>query len=469
MIYRPRLTLPYADGEMEAILSDALGVLKQIGIACGHHESVARILAHPGVAYDGKRLKFEPDLVAAHVEGIRRRNRAVTQQEPPFEALASWACLNICDPETGQVRPPTTADAAQMTRLMDARGCGDWSIPVIPADADRRQTAIVCEYVALTNSRRLGGFLPVTDVQEAEFLIAMNRAVGRTYRLVEQVSISPLRFNDHGLAMALAFQGRDDVVVTLTGAIPGVGVTVPFPVRSALVENAAESLALSIAVERLGFGRGGVGLSLQPYDFQHATMVFGGPEWMLYDVLNRQMYEFLNRQPQRFGAFRSIARMPDPQAAAERSAALLWQALLGARRFRGAGQLAVDEVFSPQQVVIDDEMLAQTARVVRGLDPQAGAADVLAEVAEGLEDGTYMDKPSTARAFRDFCIFPPLFHRYNVGHWRAIGRPTVLAEAWEKAKEQIRSCDFQLSASQSDELERVYAEALRAAVNRRVS
>jgi trimethylamine:corrinoid methyltransferase-like protein len=374
--------------------------------------------------------------------------------------MAPWCCLEYADPRTGQVRPPTTADAVEMARMMDARGGRNWPITLIPADVNRRHMTLACEHIALSNTAKLGGFTIAMDPQEIEFLIEMNQAAGRTFTLVEQISISPLRFNDHGLEAHRRFAGRSDVRVILTGAMACVGSSAPLPIRSAMVQLAAEAIALSLAGSALaGGGGGGFGGEIFPFDFQHALLVFSGPEDMLYWALHKQLLEFLNGTPVRGGSFHSMGRQPDPQATAERTALALWQAIHGARRFHGAGQLAIDHVFSPQQAVIDDEIMAIVAHVVRGLDPLAGPADPVAEIAEGVAGGTFIDQPATAEGFRKVAFFPQLFHRYNVGHWHALGGPTILAEAWEKAQEQIRSCQFHLSDSQQRDLDRIYAKA----------
>ncbi len=464
MYYRPQLSRPYSDGELEDILTDALRVLERIGIACGHRETVDRVTAEQGIVWEEGRLKFDPDTMRGHVEDVRRRNAATPDEEPAFEALASWCCLNYADPETGQVRPPTTEDAAQMTRLMDARGCSYWSIPLVPMDVPPQHATLTGEYIAMKHSRGLGGFMTVIDPQEIEFLIEMNQAVGRTYLLDEQIGISPLRFNDHGLEAALKFVGRDDVKVILVGAMPSVGSTTPLAVRSALVQSAAEGLGLSLTRVRLGMGEGGFGAALYPFDFQYTTMPFGSAESAFYYAVSLQMVGFLNGRTSRFGAFRSIARMPDAQAAAERATNALWQAMLGIRRFTAIGQLALDEVFSPQQVIIDDDILAHVARIIRGLDPLAAGGDVVEEIAAGVTEGNFLGERATVKGYREFMHFPELFHHYNVGRWRAEGCPTILSEAWERARQQIASCDFHLPDDRQRDLDRIYQKALKAIV-----
>ena len=100
-------------------------------------------------------------------------------------------------------------------------------------------------------------------------------------------------------------------------------------------------------------------------------------------------------------------------------------------------------------------------RVLRGMDPLAGSADVVAEIAEGLQLGSFLGTRATVKGYRQSSHFPKLFERYNVGHWRAKGTPTILAEAWRRAQEQIEACDFHLPAEQQKALDSIYRKALK--------
>jgi hypothetical protein len=84
---------------------------------------------------------------------------------------------------------------------------------------------LAAERIALTNSRHLGGRLTVTDPVEVAFLIAMNLAAERRYRLVQQVGISPLKLNAEGLETATRFVENPDVDVFLAGYIRMAGAT----------------------------------------------------------------------------------------------------------------------------------------------------------------------------------------------------------------------------------------------------
>ncbi|MBM3501539.1 MAG: hypothetical protein FJX74_23030 [Armatimonadetes bacterium] len=451
----PRLDPPLPEADLARILDRALAVLAEIGVECTDEAITAQITERSGGACSGGRLRFAAGAMRAHLDS----RRASGPPEPDDRRLsmgACWAGLNYCDPETLEVRPATSDEAAQMARLWDARGTSS-VVPVQPGDVPPALVTLAAERIGLLHSRYLGGSLTVTDPEEVRFLVEMNLVADRKYRLVEQVAISPLRLNCRGVRTALAFRDRSDLTVSLTSGIPIAGATCPLDPRAALVQSTAEALAFDAISVALGFG-GGISLRVEPFDFQYSGIVFGSPEWCLYRAAVLQMNEYLTGRPVRSGMFRSTAKVPDEHAACERTASVLWQALLGVRHFGAVGQLSVDEVFSPQQAVIDREILAYVQRLLDGLDLSA-QPDPLALIAEGVAQGSFVGTADTATRFRDFYAFPGLFRHWSVNRWRAEGAPSLLAEAWARAKEEIACSTHTLSVEQEREIDVLYARA----------
>ncbi len=456
--WKPVIIPPWSLSDLEEILNDAVRVLGKIGVECTHQRVRQHLARWKGVSWDERRVYFSEDLVRAHLENRRSSLRQQTEKEQTqFRLGGCWAGLNYCDPETQQVRPASSAEAAQMARLWDSRGL-DGVIPVMPGDVPPALATLTAERIALENSRFLGGSLTVTDPEEVRYLIDMFAAAERRYRLVEQVGISPLKLDPQGLATALCFVENPDVEVVLTGFIPMAGTTCPLDPRSALIQSVAETLALDMVCSALGISGSGLSIRVEPFDFQYSFIVFGSPEWCLYRALVIQTNEFLTGQPARYGMFRSVAKKPDSQAACERTASVLWQALLGARVFGGVGQLSVDEVFSPQQAVLDREILAYVKRTVEGLDLSA-EVDPLTLIEEGVREGNFVGVPDTVSRFRKFYWFPEIFRHWNLGRWQAEGQPSILDEAWAQARQEIASSTFQLKESQRAEIERIYQKA----------
>jgi trimethylamine:corrinoid methyltransferase-like protein len=344
-----------------------------------------------------------------------------------------------------------------MCRLWDARGLRG-IVPVVPGDVSPGLVTLTAERLALEHSRFLGGSLPVADAEDVRFLTDMNLAAGRRYQLLEHVGISPLRLDPGALDIALLFQHNPDLDVTLGGFMPIAGATAPLDPRSALVQAVAESVGFDILCSVLGFPDG-FGLGLYPFDFRYGAIVFGSPEWCLYDALCLQMMEYLSGRPVLHGNLRSTGKRPDSQATCERAASALWQALLGVRHFGSAGQLSTDEVFSPQQAVLDREILAYVERVVRGIDLGPPEVDALELIRAGVREGSFLGVMDTVTRFRDFYSFPDIFRHWSVRGWRAAEKPSVLDEAWARAQEEIATSRFHLADDQARAVEKLYGKA----------
>lgn len=457
--WTPNIIPPWSSSDLNGILNDALRVLEEIGVECTHEGVRDRLAEWGGTSFVARRVFFTNARVRAYLDKRRSLSgKSCRDETVEFSMGGCWAGLNYCDPKTQELRPASSEESAQMARLWDARGLSG-VVPVMPGDVPPALATLAAERIALENSRFLGGFLTVTDPEEIRFLIDMNLTAGRRYHLVEQVGISPLRFNDEGLATALCFLGNPDVDVSLTGFIPMAGATCPLDPRSAVVQSVAETLALNIVCSALGISGGGLGIRVEPFDFQYSSIVFGSPEWCLYRALVFQMTEYLTGVPTRHGMFRSVAKRPDTQAACERTASVLWQALLGARHFGAVGQLSVDEVFSPQQAVLDKEILGYVKRVIDGLDLRPGAVDPVAVIQEGVREGSFIGVADTVCRFRDFCYFPDIFRHWNLGRWRAENLPSILDEAWARAKQEIASSTYQVEDKQREQIVRIYQKA----------
>ncbi len=457
--WTPNIVPPWSPMDLEAILNDALSVLEKIGVECTHEGVRDRLADQGGVWFVDRRVYFAEARVRAHVEGMRGLSgKSRSEDDAQFSLGGCWAGLNYCDPETQEVRPASSGEAAKMARLWDARGLSG-VVPVIPGDVPPALATLAAERIALKNSRSLGGSLTVIDPEEVRFLIDMSTAAGRRYHLMEQVGISPLRFDEKGLATALCFLDDPDVDVSLSGFIPMAGATCPLDPRSALVQSLAEELALDVVRSCMGISGSGPALRVDPFDLQYAAIVFGSPEWCLYRALVMQMSEHLTGRPTRDGMFRSVAKRPNAQAACERTASVLWQALLGARHFGAVGQLSVDEVFSPQQAVLDQEILGYVKRTIDGLDFRPEAVDPLALIGEGVREGSFVGVADTVSRFREFCYFPDVFRHWSLGRWRAEGQPSILDEAWARARQEIARSAHRLDEKQERQVDRIYQKA----------
>src|SRR3989339_1439091 len=239
----PSLNTFLKEAELESILNDALRILETLGVGCNHKEAIKRIPGHKGITYSNGRLHFSANTMRGHLESRRKMWKEISpKEEPPFKLGGCWSGMNYCDPETKKIRPATTEESVQMTKLWEARGVTGSVIPVVPGDVNFRVQTLAAERICLLNSRHLGGALTVISADEARFLNEMYQAVGRRFVMFQETSISPLRMNDESLSIAMEFIDDESMDVDLGGSIPMYGVTTPHNMHAALAQSVAERL-----------------------------------------------------------------------------------------------------------------------------------------------------------------------------------------------------------------------------------
>jgi hypothetical protein len=170
--WSPSVVPPWSSSDLEEILCDALRVLEEIGVECTYEGVRRRLADWEGASFAGDRVCFDGDRVRDYID----QKRASSEESPDkddarFSLGGCWAGLAYCDPETQEIRPASSIEAAQMARLWDARGLSG-TVPLSPGDVPPALVTLAAERIALTNSRFLGGRLTVIDPEEVRFPIS---------------------------------------------------------------------------------------------------------------------------------------------------------------------------------------------------------------------------------------------------------------------------------------------------------
>ena len=191
---------------------------------------------------------------------------------------------------------------------------------------------------------------------------------------------------------------------------------------------------------------------------RYMTTVYSSPEHILYQLLLKDVYAFYYGRPKPGHFLQSNAKHLDAQAVLERTSYMLTLALAGYRRFcLGAGQLSMDEVFSPRLYVIDREIARFITHIIRGaqFDDEADPIEV---IRAGLGEGGFMTHPDTLDGMRD-AFESRLFPRMGLDQWRSAGSPDPLKLASEEVEHIIASHDFELDENVRGQIDRIYEEA----------
>ncbi len=435
----PRLAPLLTQDELHAIHEAALSVLDQVGVAA-HSPALRRLLAgQAGLTFRGERLNFAPWLVQQHVDAYRAENNSRPSSTPGDRITLATSCCGryVVDLETDAIRPANWRDAVQAIQLaeaMYAEGVSS-SVPLVPQEVPAPLHALAECLLSARYSRNGLIFVQPCSLAGLEYVYRMHQVLGRPFCPILFL-VSPLQLDGDSLETVLHFLGRAQGY--LACSMPTRGARAPVHLVGSFVQSIAESLAGLVVLRTIGGGAPvAIDLDSFAFDMREMTISYGSPEMNLADMLKRELgaYYGMPAVPTRF--IRSMAKRPGVQAAVEKAASAVAGALAGARRFYGGGQLAVDEVFSPEQLVIDREIVDYAQHIARGFDygPTELAVDTIREaVASG---GDYLGHPSTAAAHRDVFWNSGIFEHSMVKTWQERGEPDVRVGARARVRDRL--------------------------------
>jgi trimethylamine--corrinoid protein Co-methyltransferase len=275
--------------------------------------------------------------------------------------------------------------------------------------------------------------------------------------------ISPLRLNPEIMDVFFAQDANTALDIEISCSIPVLGSTAPAAFPAAFVQAAAEAIAGDFIFNTLSRREFDVlVVRLEPFDMRSGNIVFGSPEWCVFNRAACEVEAELRGRPRRYGVFRSNAKRVDAQSMSERAMSGLAQALGGVRSFGAVGQLCVDEVWSPLQAVLDRQILLYLQRVVRGFDGcWHDERDPALIIAEGLDRGSFLDAESTVAGFREIYDFTHFFTYGNLASWQAGGMRGLEDAGREEIGSILAGSRGGAQGERKEEVERIYRDASR--------
>jgi trimethylamine:corrinoid methyltransferase-like protein len=261
----------------------------------------------------------------------------------------------------------------------------------------------------------------VTDVRQAPLAIEMcETAAGelgvepaRLFRGVVYM-VSPLKLGRQEAEVFAFFAERG--LRTGVGHMLSLGGTAPVTLAGALALNLAQDLFTGI-LQRAFFGGHsfGLGCGVSPLDMRTGMYCYGRPEQQLCNVALAQLARRY-RVPFWGHCGLSDAKRPSAEAGFQKALGSIPTLMASGRTYVSTGLLSVDEVFSPVQMVIDDEMVSALARFARGFEvsEETLAFDLIRQAGPG---GQFLGTEHTVRHFRSELWEPRLFAREMLTGW----------------------------------------------------
>lgn len=455
------------DDEADRIDRLAGDILEKTGIEVHDADLLSRLTA-AGFRVSGNRVLISPEVRKEYLDWMRSQSKPRRRVQPApltseIRLYVSSYSLFVHDYETDKVISYSREKLIDMTKLVDSLA-GDGvlgSPPGIPMDAHPDMQPIDQYRIAALYSRQ--GATPVdpTSPKTVNYLLDMAEVMGQPMRSLPVYIPTPLRLGGESLDVVLSCLDRIDSITV--ASMPSAGTSAPLQPFGALALSAAETMGGAILVRQLTGKPVFFGVSLFPSDLRQGTMVFGSPENMLYYMLARDFGQFYGFQGSPApNNIHVMAKVPDGQSAAEKAAIMAYGAALGERDFFCAGTLSLDEIFSPEQLLLDCEIRNWVQQSIKGVWlGEEEEKDWQAAIESGLSQG-FINHDSTLNHYRDHVWYPGRFQRGAIGPWMSAGQPKLSKKLRAEIRERIHNHSYQLEGRQRTEIENIYRSAEKA-------
>ena len=187
-------------------------------------------------------------------------------------------------------------------------------------------------------------------------------------------------------------------------------------------------------------------------------MVFGTPEWNTLDLMHRDVFRYYGKD-RNIKLLHTTASTPGPQAQIERATSAMLGVLGGYTQFGQIGQLALDDVWSPAQLILDLDIVEHAARSARSPEPAPGLEieQLAAVVHDAVSSGRiFAEHESTLANMRSQFHEPTVLQRLGRPQWMGVGCPDLVADAQRRADELIDTYEHEPPQDTLRELRKIY-------------
>ncbi len=436
----------------------SLNILKKTGITYeqGLEDTVQMLEGNgAGMDRDRRKITFPKDMIAEQVAKAPEKVILCGQDPKNDQHLTQnrvhlgtgGAAIKILDPETGDVRPTTLKDLYDVSRLVDQLDNIHFLIkPCVATDIAIEDYNINWFYTCLAASSKhvmsgVNDEKGLLDVIEMASMIAggMDKLVERPFiSVITCFAISPLKLCTQSTRI-MQEANRSRIPVVLSSA-PMAGSTSPLTMAGTLAQLHAEQLAGITFCQLTNPGApllyGGI-----PGMANLKTMEYlgGAVECGMMNAAIHQLSIYI-KVPNYNSAGLSDSKVPDAQAGYEKAFTALLASMGGSNYIHhSAGMLESMLTIAHEQYVIDDEIIGNCCKVLKGIDVDAEhlALEVIDTVGPG---GNFMTTPHTMAHMRtEYYYGNGVTDRKSREKWEQEGSLDIRQRALDMAKKLLAS------------------------------
>ena len=339
---------------------------------------------------------------------------------------------DVYDPSTRQLRPASTGDAAESTRLMDALENVTTITPLYtPRDVEPGQLTLVMFAETVKNTLKPINGPGVHNIEDVKKLHEMAQVVfGDSPAVSVGVSpVSPLNFLGHVAPVIVEVARRHLPLGPLP--CPNVGATSPMSLAGSLVQQNAENLATIVLAQLVSPGLPIVYCGrLSVLSMRNGSPIWGNPEVGMMSAATVQIGHYYHLPVNVYGLAAS-GYTPDIQSGYERAINALVPALAGADELSGVGEMAGGTYSCNAQIVTDNDIFGEIMRICRGfaVDEESLAVDVIAHAMSTTRN--FLGEKHTRKYLRSGEVWEGRLGVKEIGWemWNTAGSPTTIERA----------------------------------------
>jgi trimethylamine--corrinoid protein Co-methyltransferase len=450
---------PLNDASVKAIEDTVYQILDEIGLSQAPETGVKYMTDAGAIAGDDGRVRF-PRALVEDTLAKAARNITLHGQDEKHDMLLSGsrvhfgtagAAVHVVDVQNNCYRESYLADiydAARIVENMDnihffQRPMVARDIPD-PADLDFNTV-----YAAIKGTTKHVGcsfteapfMKPVIDMLH---MVAGGEDKWRARPFVSNSNcfvVPPLRFaTESCLVMEEAVHAGMPVLLLSAGQA---GATAPASIAGAVAQALAEVIAGLVYVNAMVPGHPCI-VGTWPFvsDLRTGAMSGGSGEQGLLTAACAQMLQHFDL-PGGAASGMADAKMPDAQSGYEKGSTLVMAGLSGLNMvYEAAGMHASLLGFCLESLIIDNDMIGQCLRCVRGVEVNEATlgVDVMKDVCLG-GPGHYLGHDQTIGLMQTEYVYPAIGDRSSPKEWEELGKPNIVEVASKRKEEILASFD----------------------------
>jgi len=458
--------LDYLSPEQVKKVHDAsLSILERTGVKFWEHSAV-EVLKNAGAETDSKSgvVRFPRDLVKKAIKSAPKeillagRNKKYDLRlgtgRSYFGTLGTAPL--VFDLDTRERRYARKTDLESLARIANSlEHVRYFHTSVTPTDLHPDTVDIQRWATAFRNTEKhcMGG--AVYNLDNMPYLIRILEEIAggpeelskRPIITATECPVPPLQHDRRPLKGIMEFAKR--LLPVIIYSEPKAGATSPASLAGTLALSNAEVLSGVVLMQTIRPGSPVIyGSVATLMDMRTGGIAFGSPETGILAACTTQMARFYGI-PNMTPGGRTDSKMPDQQAGYEKARTSLMAGLAGASLGNMAGLLESNLVASYEQLVIDDEIIGTTERILDGIgfDEDALALDLIDRVGPG---GTYISQRHTLEWLKKEHFMPVMSDRNYYSVWSKLGSRQMRDVAQEKARKILKGASVEPLSKQTE-------------------